>query len=73
MTVAVELRCPVGPRALLAKVLAAGQPVVTTDDNLVELTCRDCRRAETRNGRPCRLVLHRFDIAGELVETKVVR
>lgn len=68
-----ELRCPVGPRALLAKIVAAGGPVVVTPDNLVELSCRDCKHRERANGNTCRLVLHRFDIAGNLVESEILQ
>lgn len=73
VSVLLELRCPAGPRALLAKIVAAGGPVVVTADNLVELSCRDCKHRERDQGRECRLVLHRFDITGALVESEIIR
>lgn len=68
----VELRCPTGPRKLFAKLRLAGLPTPVTDDNLIELSCQDCRRRLRSEGRPVALVLHRFDIAGTLIETVVV-
>jgi hypothetical protein len=68
----VELRCPTGPRKLFAKLRLAGiQPSVTTD-NLIELACQDCRRRFKTEGRDVQLVLHRFNIVGDLIETIVV-
>jgi hypothetical protein len=44
---------------MFAKLLVSGVPVIS--DNLFEFKCRDCGS------------LHRFNIAGELVETVVPR
>jgi len=68
----VELRCPVGPRRLFAKLRLSGVRPPVTQDNLIELSCQDCRRSLSRAGRAVSLVLHRYDIAGSLVETEVV-
>jgi hypothetical protein len=66
----IELRCPLGPRALLGKVVAAGEPAVhVNSDNLLELGCRDCtKRARVHNPRIAHVV-HRYNVLGELVES----
>lgn len=68
----VELRCPTGPRKLFAKLRLAGISTPVNQDNLIELSCQDCRRRHRSEGRSVHLVLHRFDISGELIETEVV-
>lgn len=68
----VELRCPTGPRKLFAKLRLAGVHVPVTSDNLIEMGCQDCRRRMRSENRDVKLVLHRFDITGELIETVVV-
>lgn len=70
-----ELRCPVGPRRLLAKMLDAGgpKPRYVEGGTLIELVCADCRRTEKMHGRPVPLrVLHRFNVLGDLVSTQHV-
>lgn len=71
--ITVELRCPEDPRTLLGKTLAEGKKPPITDGNLVELACRSCRYLleEPGRGRPKR-VLHRYDLAGSLIETEAV-
>lgn len=61
----VELRCDRNPSRMFAKLLKQGEPVLS--ENLFEFKCRDCAR-----GCPGQVVLHRFNVAGELVETVVV-
>lgn len=68
----VELRCPTGPRKLFAKLRLQGAQPVVTSDNLVELACQDCRRRMRSEGKDVALVLHRFDIVGQLIETVAV-
>ncbi len=68
----VELRCPTGPRKLFAKLRMSGLPAPVTPDNLIEMACQDCRRRLRGEGRDAQLVLHRFDIVGDLIETVVV-
>lgn len=58
-----ELRCPENPSRLFARL----RGVRVTDGNLIEVSCRDCRR-----GRFGVRVLHRFDVLGNLVETEEV-
>lgn len=70
----IEIRCPVGPRRLLSKVISSGQgPVHVTRDNLMELACDDCKRAARREDPSVLRVLHRYDLAGVLVESVVIR
>lgn len=68
----VELRCPTGPRKLFAKLRLQGAQPIVTSDNLVELACQDCRRRLRSEGRDVALVLHRFNIIGDLIETVAV-
>lgn len=65
--------CPVSPGVLLGRVKQAGMPVTVTPDNLVELSCRDCRYAtERKMGKRPRMVLHRYNLAGVLVESQTI-
>lgn len=68
----VELRCPTGPHRLFAKLRLAGEPTPVTSDNLIELSCADCRKRLSREGSDVSLVLHRYNVVGELVETVTV-
>jgi hypothetical protein len=69
----VELRCPVGPRKLFAKLRLDGVQPTVTSGNLLEMACQDCRRRARSEGRTdVGFVLHRFDIVGRLVETVIV-
>jgi len=68
----VELRCPVGPRRLLAKTVVAGGHPKIVDGNLVELSCDDCKKTMRREGKPVLRVLHRFNLIGDLVESEAV-
>lgn len=73
-----ELRCPepwgrCHAGKLLAKLRLSGKrPSFVHPDNLVEMPCPDCVKRLRRDGRPVLRVLHRFDFAGQLVETLVV-
>lgn len=73
--VLIELRCPVGPRKLLAKIRQEGrEPIRVTNDNLMELSCRDCSAVARRAGHPANTrVIHRFNLLGELVESVAER
>ena len=69
----IELRCPVGPRKLFAKLRLEGAQPAVTSGNLLEMACQDCRRRMRSEGRTdVGFVLHRFDIVGRLVETVIV-
>jgi hypothetical protein len=75
----VEVRCPIPtelpnghcrPGRLLLKLrLAGGVPSYIQPDNLIELSCEDCRARLRKRGTRVKRVLHRFDLAGNLVET----
>lgn len=77
-TVSREIRCPLGPRKLLAKMRLQDDPEavkrMVMPDNLLELSCRDCTKKARRDAvesglEPPLRVLHRYDVLGELVET----
>jgi hypothetical protein len=77
----VEVRCPVGvefndgscrPGRLLLKLRLAGEmPSYIHPDNHIELACEDCKYRAKKAGRPVKRVLHRFDLAGNLVGTLI--
>lgn len=69
----IEVRCPVGPRRLFAKIVAEGGRPKIVEGNLIEFACSDCRRLRRLSGEPVTLVLHRYDLAGQLVETEVLQ
>ena len=68
-----EVRCPAGPQHLSAKLRSEGGRPVIKDGNLIEFACRDCRTNTYKMTglRPIQ-VLHRYNLAGDLVETEVV-
>lgn len=65
----VDLRCDDNPRRLLGKLLVTEPRRVDPGSNLLEFACRDCSRDARRDGQGQVRVLHRFDLAGRLVET----
>lgn len=65
----VEVRCPVGPQRLFAKLRLEGQRPHVTEDNLMEFACTDCRKTMAERGIRVKRVLHRYNFMGELVET----
>jgi hypothetical protein len=75
MPTVVELRCVANPLPaegrLLGRIQSDSEPTVVPG-NLIEVACRDCKRARVRDGEAVYAVLHRFNVAGELVETEVV-
>lgn len=68
----VEIRCPVGPRRLFSKLLVSGEKPQVVEGNLIEFACDECKRTlrQQQTGQITR-VLHRYNLAGELVETIV--
>lgn len=64
-----DWRCPHG--TLFGR-FSAGTLTVT-DHNLAEFACSDCKRAVKIADHTVYRVLHRFNVAGELVETVVQR
>jgi hypothetical protein len=75
----IEVRCPVPqefpsghcrPGKLLMKLRLSGErPSYVQPDNLIELACEECRLRLRRRGTRVKRVLHRFDLAGNLIET----
>ena len=55
--VAGDVRCPDNPRRLFVRIDPA--------TNLIEILCRDCTRQTGAR------VFHRYNIAGELIETEI--
>ena len=80
--VGTELRCPEPvrfrngeerPGHLFAVVRSNPQePSYVQPGNLIELACWACRKRRCEAGEDVLRVLHRFDFAGQLVETLVV-
>lgn len=68
----VEMRCPTGPRRLLAKLRQSGRRPSVVEGNLIEFACPDCARRERKTDPTVFRVLHRFDLIGTLVESEVV-
>lgn len=73
MSEVVDLRCPVGPRQLLGKVLRDSGHIPVDASNLMELACRDCARSLRRSDPDVRRVVHRYDLSGTLVESEIQR
>lgn len=68
----VDLRCPVNPSRLFARLRIAGEkPSFIQPDNLIEMSCWDCKTRYRRAGRRVHRVLHRYDMAGTLISTLV--
>lgn len=73
MSEIVEVRCPIGPQRLFSKLrLGEESARMVQPDNLIEFSCQDCTGKRSKaEGRSVK-VYHRYDFAGELVETIVV-
>jgi hypothetical protein len=50
-------------------ILKGQAPMVVAEGNLIEVACGDCKRLKRRDGDPVVRVLHRFNLAGDLVES----
>ena len=71
-TTETEFRCPVGRGGILLKLLRDGDARIS-DGNLIEVACRKCRDDQRREGHAeVLMVLHRFAMDGEHVETVTV-
>ena len=55
------------------KLRQSGEEPQYSDDNLLEITCRDCARTARAHDPSVRRVLHRFALSGELIESVVER
>lgn len=69
--VGTEFRCPLGRGGVLLKLLRVGEAQIT-DGNLIEVACRPCRDDQRRAGQDVLVVLHRFAMDGQVVETITV-
>jgi len=67
----VEIRCPNNAARLFMKLKLEGKKPHINEDNLMEFACQDCRRIRRNLGEDVKLVLHRYDFLGTLVETEV--
>jgi hypothetical protein len=65
----VEIRCPVGPRKLLSKLILEKQVPSVVDGNLLEMACYDCARTARIHNPDVLRVLHRYNLVGELIES----
>ena len=65
----IEIRCPVGPKRLLAKLLQEGGKPHIVEGNLVEFACDDCKKVQRRTKPSVVRVLHRFNLLGDCVQT----
>lgn len=74
MTKHIDIRCTAGPKRLLCKIKANGEEPTYVDNGLlIEFACSDCCRSLRKQGYDVGRVLHRYNIAGELVETQIVQ
>lgn len=67
-TKVVEIRCPHNPRRLLLKV---GRPVFVDGANMIEVACRACRDDMRHEGKTVMLVVHYYNVLGQIVDTQV--
>jgi len=65
-----EIRCPEDPRRLFTKLIQSGGRPVIVEGNLIEFACQNCKKTLAAEGSFYTRVLHRYNIAGELVETE---
>ena len=65
-----EIRCPNEPRKMFAKV--TGDAVTVAPGNLIEVACPHCRRRLRAAGQDVDLVLHRYNLLAEHVETEIL-
>ena len=72
MTADVEFRCVAYPSVLFGRLRLGEEGVRIVEGNLVEFACRSCRREACRAGSSVALVLHRFNLLGELIETDIL-
>jgi len=67
----IEIRCPEDPRRILSKILIRGEKPRVTEDNLIEIACDACKTRLRKQGQTVAIVLHRYDLVGELIETQI--
>lgn len=65
MNLVVEMRCPLDSQRMFGKLMTDPNTRIV-EGNLIEFACDKCRRKTGRR------TLHRFNLAGECVETAEV-
>lgn len=65
----IDIRCPRHPRCLLLRV---AEPQDLDGQNLLEISCRDCRKDRRTMGKETLRVIHRFTTSGQHVDTIVI-
>jgi len=68
----IEIRCAESPWKMFGKLLRESKDVPVVPGNLLEFACRDCTKREREENPLVVRVLHRFNVAGELIESEVV-
>ena len=68
----IELRCNSNPLRLLAKIRQPQSGVEIVEGNLIEIACDHCKRTQRQVDPTVRLVVHRWNVVGELVETEII-
>lgn len=68
-----DLRCPYGPKQLLAKVTRENPEDVgmSADRLTLDIACRDCAKQARKTNPKVRRAIHKFNVLGELVETEL--
>lgn len=69
--ITVEVRCPVGPQKLFTKLKLGEESGGYLPNGLIEFSCSDCAKRIGRVMQQRVRVFHRFDFAGELIQTVV--
>lgn len=68
-----QIRCPEGPKRLLAIVRMRGEkPTYTDDGMLIEFACYDCAKSMRKQGYDVARVLHQYNVLGEFVSSVTI-
>lgn len=68
----VEVRCPVGPQRLFTRLQVGDETArMIQPQNWIEFTCSDCARRIGRQRDQKVRVLHRYNFAGDLIESEI--
>lgn len=68
---ALDLRCDQNPKRLLARIRDPEAGVSIVEGNLIEVACDYCKSEARRRDSTIKLVVHRWNVLGELIETEV--
>lgn len=64
-----DIRCPLGSRSLLMRLLSEEDPPVKVGEQALQLHCRDCSRELRQNLPDLQRVLHVYDTGGGFLFT----